>query len=143
MDYNGNVKICDFGISKQIDAEEVLYEYLGTPAYLAPEIIKEKGYSGFGADVWSLGIMSFISMTGLVPFKGQGDDLDELNYNIINNEIDLDNPKIRLTLKTKIILKKMLKKSPSERITTMQVAKMMKFNFDEEEQKSSINFEIA
>ena len=107
MDSKGNVKICDFGISKQLSSNEVIYEYLGTPAYLAPEIIKEEGYSGFGADVWSLGIMSFISMTGLVPFKGQGDDLNELNHNIINNEIDLDNHRIRLTLRTKIILKKM------------------------------------
>lgn len=48
----------------------MINEYLGTPAYLAPEIISNKGYSGFGADIWSLGIMSFISMTGLVPFKG-------------------------------------------------------------------------
>ena len=116
MDSKGNVKICDFGISKQLSSNEVIYEYLGTPAYLAPEIIKEEGYSGFGADVWSLGIMSFISMTGLVPFKGQGDDLNELNHNIINNEIDLDNHRIRLTLRTKIILKKMLKKNPNERI---------------------------
>lgn len=47
-----------------------MYEYLGTPAYLAPEIISEKGYFGYSADVWSLGIMSFIGMTGMVPFKG-------------------------------------------------------------------------
>lgn len=70
MDSRGNIKICDFGISKQQNPNEVIYEYLGTPAYLAPEIIKEEGYSGYGADVWSLGIMSFISMTGFVPFKG-------------------------------------------------------------------------
>lgn len=40
----GNVKICDFGISKVIKPDEVIFEYLGTPAYLAPEIIKEEGY---------------------------------------------------------------------------------------------------
>lgn len=108
--------MCDFGISKQIQPGEKVFEYLGTPAYLAPEIIKEEGYSGFGADIWSLGIMSFISMTGLVPFKGEGDDIDELNNNILHAEIDLDNPKIRLSLRTKIILKKMLKKDPAERI---------------------------
>ena len=123
MDSKGNVKICDFGISKQLSSNEVIYEYLGTPAYLAPEIIKEEGYSGFGADVWSLGIMSFISMTGLVPFKGQGDDLNELNHNIINNEIDLDNHRIRLTLRTKIILKKMLKKNPNKRPSAIELLK--------------------
>jgi serine/threonine protein kinase len=35
------------------------------------------------ADIWSLGIMSYISMTGMVPFKAKGDDLEELNNNIL------------------------------------------------------------
>lgn len=38
-DSKGNAKICDFGISRLVKPEEVIYEYLGTPAYLAPEII--------------------------------------------------------------------------------------------------------
>lgn len=79
LDSKAGAKICDFGISRFVNSDELLFEYLGTPAYLAPEIIREKGYSGFGVDVWSLGIMSFISMTGLVPFKGQSDDIEELN----------------------------------------------------------------
>jgi len=37
---------------------------------LAPEIIMEKGYTKFNSDVWSLGIMTFIALTGIVPFKG-------------------------------------------------------------------------
>lgn len=45
-----------------------VYEHIGTPAYLAPEIVQENGYKGFGADIWSLGVMSYIAMTGEVPF---------------------------------------------------------------------------
>lgn len=70
LDSKGGIKICDFGISREVKDNELMYEYLGTPAYLAPEIISEKGYFGYSADVWSLGIMSFIGMTGMVPFKG-------------------------------------------------------------------------
>lgn len=45
-----------------------IFEHIGTPVYLAPEIIKEQGYEGFSADIWSLGILSFIALTGDVPF---------------------------------------------------------------------------
>ena len=42
------VKICDFGISKKIMNEnKYLFEHIGTPAYIAPEIIKGTGYKGF------------------------------------------------------------------------------------------------
>ena len=39
LDGKGNVKIADFGVSKQVKAGEVMYEQSGTPAYIAPEII--------------------------------------------------------------------------------------------------------
>lgn len=42
---------------------KILYEHIGTPVYLAPEIISEKGYSGFSADIWSLGVTSYIALT--------------------------------------------------------------------------------
>ena len=47
IDKKNNVKICDFGISKKLRNDEVVFEHIGTPAYLAPEIIKEEGYFGF------------------------------------------------------------------------------------------------
>ena len=64
----------------------LLYEHIGTPAYLAPEIISEKGYSGFKADIWSLGITCYIALTGQVPFKGE--QLEELQENIMNKVLE-------------------------------------------------------
>jgi len=68
LDWEKNVKVCDFGVSRKMKKNEKIFEHIGTPAYLAPEIIKEKGYEGFSADIWSLGILSFIALTGEVPF---------------------------------------------------------------------------
>ena len=44
---NNSIKICDFGISKKMKKDEIIKEHIGTPAYLAPEIIKEEGYNNF------------------------------------------------------------------------------------------------
>lgn len=82
--------------------DKVITEHIGTPAYLAPEIIKEEGYKNFQADIWSLGVMSFIALTGTVPFKG--DDIDELNQCILNKELDFNNLKIKTSIKVKFLL---------------------------------------
>jgi tRNA A-37 threonylcarbamoyl transferase component Bud32 len=70
-------KICDFGISRIVKKGEVIHEQCGTPAYIAPEVISGKGYSGFQADIWNLGIMIYAMVTGTVPFKSNS--IEELN----------------------------------------------------------------
>ena len=47
LDGKGRVKIADFGVSKHVKLNDVMHEQSGTPAYIAPEILKEKGYTGF------------------------------------------------------------------------------------------------
>ena len=47
LDGKGNVKIADFGVAKIVEDGEVMREQCGTPAYIAPEIIKDGGYKGY------------------------------------------------------------------------------------------------
>jgi serine/threonine protein kinase len=56
LDENLTPKLCDFGVSRFIGPDEIINEQCGTPAYIAPEIIKKNGYKGFKADIWSLGV---------------------------------------------------------------------------------------
>lgn len=52
-----------------ISPYEVMHEQTGTPAYIAPEIILDEGYSGYGADIWSAGVVLYTMLYGVVPFR--------------------------------------------------------------------------
>lgn len=73
---NLNVKITDFGFAKCFDADdnfEGLEEVLGSPLYMAPEIVKKIKYDT-KVDIWSFGIMAYILLCGKTPFNGKTKD---------------------------------------------------------------------
>lgn len=65
VDKDGYIKITDMGFCKQIKGRT--YTLCGTPEYLAPEVIMNKGY-GFSPDWWSLGILIYEMSAGYPPF---------------------------------------------------------------------------
>eukprot|EP00210_Caulerpa_lentillifera_P008503 g8111.t1 len=65
LDVHGNVKITDFGFAKKIKRRT--FTLCGTPDYLAPEIILNKGH-GFAVDWWALGILIYECLSGHTPF---------------------------------------------------------------------------
>ena len=65
----GDIKICDFGVSKLVKNGEIMTEQCGTPAYIAPEVFENKGYEGYQSDVWSAGVVLYAMLYGTVPFK--------------------------------------------------------------------------
>jgi 5'-AMP-activated protein kinase, catalytic alpha subunit len=69
LDNDGQIKLCDFGVSRVIGKKQHITEQCGTPAYIAPEIISDVGYQGFAADIWSLGVLLYAMVCGTVPFK--------------------------------------------------------------------------
>ena len=87
LDSKGNVKIGDFGVSKLCRPGETMLEQCGTPAYIAPEILLDKGYRGVSVDVWSAGVVLFSMLYGTVPFKGAS--MSELHQLIIGGKYTL------------------------------------------------------
>ena len=45
-------------------AKENLKVFCGTPSYMSPEIVSKKEYSGFSADVWAIGVVMYVLLTG-------------------------------------------------------------------------------
>lgn len=114
IDESFHYKICDFGVGRYMKQHELINEQCGTPAYLAPEIVLEKGYKGFGADIWSLGILLFCLLTGNMPFKAS--TLEKLNQLIVQGEFEY--PKdLELSDDVKDLIAKMLTVDPEKRIT--------------------------
>ena len=83
----GDIRICDFGVSKLVKAGEIMTEQCGTPAYIAPEIFENKGYEGYASDVWSAGVVLFAMLYGTVPFKAN--NMQELHKLILKAKYNL------------------------------------------------------
>ncbi len=69
IDGHGYLKITDFGFAKRID-DKLTITMCGTPEYLAPEVIKNVGYS-FSVDWWALGILIYEMSSGKPPFASE------------------------------------------------------------------------
>ena len=64
-----------------------MYEQSGTPAYIAPEIIRNEGYKGFKADLWSAGVVLFALLFGTVPFKAN--NMKDLHQQILSAKYNM------------------------------------------------------
>lgn len=125
-DKSGNpeaLRICDFGFAKQLRAENGL---LTTPCYtanfVAPEVLRKQGYDA-ACDVWSLGVLLFIMLSGKTPFaNGPEDTPDEILQRIGEGQFDLCGGDWNsVSDSAKDLVKRMLDVEPSNRPTAVQV----------------------
>lgn len=81
---NFDIKIADLGFSTQLDKETGLELVLGTPLYMAPELVKHQKYTE-KVDVWALGIITYQLLSGKTPYDGK--NIKKINQNILGKEI--------------------------------------------------------
>ena len=129
---NGYLKLIDFGTAKEI--EDRTKTIIGTPHYMAPEVILGREYS-FPVDFWSISICMYEFICGEVPFGEREEDPMEIYFAIINNELYFDEVSIKIDKEFKHIMKKMLDKNPSYRLSNYHSIKnqawFKDFNWDE------------
>ncbi|RXI07197.1 hypothetical protein DVH24_026333 [Malus domestica] len=70
------LKICDFGYSKSSVLHSQPKSTVGTPAYIAPEVLLRQEYDGKIADVWSCGVTLYVMLMGAYPFEDPAEPKD-------------------------------------------------------------------
>ncbi|XP_054801131.1 CBL-interacting serine/threonine-protein kinase 23-like [Prosopis cineraria] len=119
LDANGVLKVSDFGLSalpQQVREDGLLHTTCGTPNYVAPEVIHNKGYDGAKADLWSCGVILFVLLAGFLPFE-------ESNLVALYKKIfkaDFTCPQWFSTSAKKLI-KRILDPNPATRITMAEL----------------------
>uniref|UniRef100_A0A6I8Q3U7 Serine/threonine-protein kinase n=2 Tax=Xenopus tropicalis TaxID=8364 RepID=A0A6I8Q3U7_XENTR len=71
------VKLCDFGFARIIGEKSFRRSVVGTPAYLAPEVLRNRGYNR-SLDMWSVGVIIYVSLSGTFPFNEDEDIHDQI-----------------------------------------------------------------
>lgn len=79
----GDIKIVDFGLSRIVNNNEELREIMGTPEYVAPEILSYEPIST-STDMWSIGVLAYVMLTGTSPFLGDDKQHTFLNISQLN-----------------------------------------------------------
>lgn len=67
LDEDGYAKLTDFGLAKFLKAQDLAMTFCGTPEYMSPEVIMDKGCNR-SVDWWSLGILTYEMIYGIPPF---------------------------------------------------------------------------
>ena len=122
-DGNGapRLKICDFGYSKS-SSDSDPKTTVGTPAYIAPEVLQTKKYDGYRADVWCCGVTLFVMLVGAYPFEDPDDPKNfkksimricSVKYSIPSN--------LGITAECQSLLASIFVANPEQRITIAQI----------------------
>lgn len=112
------IKATDFGLSIYLQPGERLTELVGSPYYVAPEVL-QKNYS-FEADLWSLGVILYILLSGLPPFWG--DNEEQIFKMVLKGEVDFKTaPWPSISSSAKDLVQRLLTKDASKRATCKSI----------------------
>ncbi|KAF5464873.1 hypothetical protein F2P56_014919 [Juglans regia] len=119
VDARGNIKISDFGLSalpQHFRGDGLLHTTCGSPNYVAPEILANRGYDGATSDIWSCGVILYVILTGQLPF-------DDRNLAVLYQKIFKADTQIPTWLSpgAQNMIRRILDPNPLTRITTADI----------------------
>jgi len=121
---DGEIKIIDFGLSCKLNDNKNLKTVLGTPYYMAPEVLK--GKYNEKCDIWSIGAITYLLLVGEPPFNG--DSSQDIFKSILNKNLNFAQLKSNFSNESVDFLRKCLNKDPIERISAEQALNHPWFN---------------
>jgi len=114
LDATGHVKLTDFGFAKSLRKEDRSYTLVGTPEYVAPEIIKKDGHA-HPVDWWAYGILIFEILMGFTPFCGE--NMDAIFENVLQGDVNC--PK-HMDSQARDLIMKLLAQDPAKRLGSLK-----------------------
>ncbi|KAM4614548.1 myosin light chain kinase 3 isoform 2-T2 [Discoglossus pictus] len=115
------IKIIDFGLARRYKPREKLKVNFGTPEFLAPEVVNYD-FVSFPTDMWSIGVITYMLLSGLSPFLGES-DAETMNY-IVNCNWDFDSEAFdEVSEEAKDFVSKLMVKEKSGRLSAGQCLK--------------------
>ncbi|XP_059239804.1 myosin light chain kinase 3 isoform X1 [Mustela nigripes] len=115
------IKIIDFGLARRYKPREKLKVNFGTPEFLAPEVVNYE-FVSFPTDMWSVGVITYMLLSGLSPFLGET-DAETMNF-IVNCSWDFDADTFEgLSEEAKDFVSRLLVKEKSCRMSAAQCLK--------------------
>ncbi|XP_065107648.1 serine/threonine-protein kinase 17B [Paramisgurnus dabryanus] len=109
----GDIKLVDFGLSRRLGSVGELREILGTPEYVAPEILNYEPITT-ATDLWSVGVIAYMLVTGESPFAGEDKQETFLNVSQVNVDYSMESFS-RVSELAVDFIQKLLVKSPEDR----------------------------
>jgi len=118
-----DIRLADFGLSKFLDPKEPLNVPVGTPGYVAPEVVEclERTDTSYGKeiDLWAIGVITYILLCGYPPFYSEDDD--EVFDQILEGKFEFPSPHWdAVSANAKDLIKKLLVLDPAKRMTAEQ-----------------------
>ena len=117
---NMNIRITDFGFACfHKPGDGGLHDVLGSPLYMAPEIADEKEYS-LKVDLWSVGVITYILLSGRPPFRGKSKE--EIFQNVRTTDLSFDFTAFdKVSDNAKDFISRALQKDPELRATAEEL----------------------
>ncbi|KAJ9559118.1 hypothetical protein OSB04_013732 [Centaurea solstitialis] len=117
-DEDSLLKAIDFGLSTFFKPGQVLTDVVGSPYYVAPEVLLKK--YGPEADIWSSGVILYILLCGVPPFWADAEE--DIFEEVLHGKLDFDvEPWPDISESAKDLIRKMLVRDPKKRITAHEV----------------------
>ncbi|XP_015727987.1 death-associated protein kinase 2 isoform X7 [Coturnix japonica] len=113
-----HIKLIDFGLAHKIEDGVEFKNIFGTPEFVAPEIVNYEPL-GLAADMWSIGVITYILLSGASPFLGETKQETLANITAVNYEFDEEFFSNTSDL-AKDFIRKLLVKDPRKRLTIQE-----------------------
>jgi len=140
------IKVTDFGLSKKWSSTSLLKTFVGTPTYMAPEVIRGAGHPSWDmvpysckSDCWSLGVILYILLSGQQPFVRNRSSMDNLKKSVMAGAFTMKGSRWeKVSEEGKELVTKLLQVDPDQRLSAKEILEASWFTGDVETVNSAL-----